>query len=451
MDNEEKDKASGDFPSTRFKRGKIAASTGLKMGANYARYVARRSIGGSDSVDARKRLHRRNAEDLFSQLTKLRGTALKMAQGLSMETSFLPSEFADVLSKAQYQVPAMNSALVRRIIRQNLGDYPENVFAEFDPNAIAAASLGQVHRARTKEGIDVAVKVQYPNVRESIDSDLQLMRGIAARFIGADAAEPYINEVGARLHEETDYVQEGNNIEFFADVYNDTNVVTPRWLPDLTTTKVLTMTFVDGVHLNELMEGNPSQEERDAFGQILFDFAHDQITGKHLAVHVDAHPGNFLFREDGKIGILDFGCIKRFPQKFRDDLVGLFVSTLQHNRDSVLQYYTALDFLREDQSDEQRMFMTDILDKATGILVEPYREDTYDFTSTAVVDGFREMIPKLTGKEAFKNRAPVGSHHFVFVNRLVLGFYSILSGLQSRIDVTRGRDKLISSTSVVAQ
>ena len=443
MDDDAKNRDDQFFPSTKFERGRIAAKTGIKVGANYARYVARKATRDGRSPEAKSKLNTRNAQDIFSQLTKLRGTALKLAQGLSMESSAIPAEFAEILSQAQYQVPPMNSMLVRRIIKQNLGDYPENVFASFDAEAIAAASLGQVHKATTHEGDIVAVKVQYPNVRDSIDSDLKMLRGIAAQFIGREAADPYLKEVGDRLREETDYIQEGKNLEYFAEVYTSDDIITPRCLTKYTTSKVLTMTFIEGVHLDEFVKGNPSQELRDSMGQILFDFAHTQITADHLAVHVDAHPGNFLFREDGKVGVLDFGCIKRFPRKFRDDLVGLFAATLKNDPVEILRRYKELDFVRENQPDSQRKFMTDILGKATSILVEPYRSDVYDFSNTTVRDGFKEMMPQMTGKEAFKNRGPVGSPHFVFVNRLVLGFYSILSGLEAKINVVEGRNQLL--------
>ena len=431
------------YPSTKFQRGKVAASTGLKVGANYARYAARKSTKKGRSSDAKKQLHARNARDIFSQLTKLRGAALKMAQGMSMETSFLPEEFVDVLSQAQYQVPPMSYAIVRKIIKQNLGDYPENVYEEFSVEALAAASLGQVHRATTKDGIDVAVKVQYPNVRESIDSDLAMVRGIAGRFLKPEVITPYLKEVGDRLREETDYNQEGANLEYFAEVYDDDNIVTPRCIKELTSEKVLTMTFLEGVHLDEYVKTNPSQEERNAMGQILFDFAHNQITANHLAVHVDAHPGNFLFRKDGKVGVLDFGCVKKFPRNFRNDLVGLYAATLHNNREEVLRRYRALEFIRDDFSDSQRDFLVGVMDKATSLLVAPYRGETYDFTNTTVRDGFKEMMPQMTGREAFDNRGAVGSPHFVFVNRLVLGFYTILSGLGSTINIAKGREQLL--------
>ncbi len=441
--SEEKDRRDDPFPSSKLDRGKIAAKTGLKIGANYARYMARRSVGLGSKEEELSQLHGRNAQDLFGELVKLRGTALKLAQGMSINPGILPEEFATVLSQAQYQVPPMSSGLVRTLIKKGLGDYPENVFASFEPMAFAAASLGQVHRARLPDGRAVAVKVQYPNVRESIDSDLRVIRGIAERVLGGRSIEPYLEEVREHLWEETDYIQEGNYIEFFAEQYQDERVITPRWVPEFTTQTVLTMTFVEGLHLDTFLATNPDQERRNQFGQRLFDFVHEQVAADNLTVHADAHPGNFLFRNDGKIGVLDFGCVKQFPRTFRDDLLRMFRARLADDHDVLLRQYRALDILRDDHDEEQREYLIELLEDFGRIIVIPYREDYYDFASSSILDGFRELLPKVTGREAFKHRDPVGSPHFVFVNRLVAGLLSLLTRLEARVDVRKGRELLM--------
>lgn len=429
-------------PLSRLKRGSVAATAGVKIGSNYARYLARKATGGDDET-ARKQMHARNARDLFKQLSKLRGTALKAAQGLSLHSGFLPDEFTSVLAQAQYQVPAMNSVLVRRRIKSGLGKYPEELFAEFNPEALAAASLGQVHEARLHDGRRVAVKVQYPNVRESIDTDIKMMKTVARRFLSEADIDVYLTEIRERLFEETDYNLEGQNIEIFAERYAGESFVTPRWVPELTSQRVLTMTFVEGIHLDQFMKSNPSTDQRNHFGQLLFDFAHRQITSQHLSVHADAHPGNFLIRDDGRIGILDFGCVKVFPKKFRDDLLNLFVARLHGDREAMTRLYFDLEFLRTEQSEEQRHFITDILDRVTGILTQPYHDETCDFSDGVILNEFRSLIPALTGREAFAYRERVGSPHFVFVNRLVLGFFSMLTQLGATVNVSDGRKMLL--------
>lgn len=432
---------SGEPPGGARERGMIAAKTGLKVGANYARYLSRRATG-TDRSEARSELHTRNAEDLFTELSKLRGTALKMAQGLSMEPGMLPSQFADILSKAQYDVPAMGPALVHRLVTQALGVPPEEAFAEFSMTAMAAASLGQVHRARMHDGTDVVVKVQYPNVRESVDSDLKMARGLAGRFLDARAIDPYLEEVRARMMEETDYLNEGRNMEAFAARYEGSAIVTPRWVEECTTERVLTMTYVEGHHLKEFLASEPSQERRNHFGQLLWDTVHAQVASDYLAVHADPHPGNFLFREDGTLGILDFGCIKVFPRAFRDHLLDLFDARMAGDQEGQRRAYEALEILPPDLGEEERLYLTDILDLFGSIVQSMYVEDTYDFSSGLLLARFQEIMPRLTGREAFKHRRPVGSHHFVFVNRLLVGLLSMMTQLGAKVDVRFARECL---------
>ena len=438
---EEDDLGSGEPPAGARARGTVAAKTGLKMGANYARYLARRATG-ADKMKARKTLHTQNAEDLFTNLSKLRGTALKMAQGLSMEPGFLPEQFSQILAKAQYEVPAMGSALVRRLVTQAFDMPPEKAFASFEPQAMAAASLGQVHRATLHDGRDVVVKVQYPNVRESVDSDLRLIRGLVGRFMDAQSLDPYLNEVRERMMEETDYLHEGGNIEVFAKRFENSDVVTPRWIPERTTKRVLTMTFVEGVHLKEYLATNPSQEDRNHFGQILWDSVHQQIAADHLSVHADAHPGNFLFRDDGKLGLLDYGCVKEFPRPFRDSLIDLYRARMAGNKVDQETALTALEVLSDEVQGEERAYLVEILDVMGSVIESLYREDHYDFSTGALLDEFQSIIPKLKIGDAFKYRRPVGSHHFVFVNRLLAGMLSMLSQLGAQLDTRFAKECL---------
>src|SRR6056297_2210918 len=167
---------SDDFPSSKFDRGKIFAKTGLKVGTNYAKRYLKKSVGKKETEEEGRQFHTENARQVFNEFTKLRGTALKISQSLSMDEGMLPDEFAEVMSEAQYSVPPINKALARSIIKKELGDYPEQLFAEFDSKALAAASIGQVHQARLDDGRKVAVKIQYPNVRNTIHSDMAMAK-----------------------------------------------------------------------------------------------------------------------------------------------------------------------------------------------------------------------------------------------------------------------------------
>lgn len=242
-----------EFPSGKLERGKIFAKTGLKVGSNYAKYFVRKAISGEDAA-RKQQLNQNNAQDVFKEFTKLRGTALKLAQSMSMDTGILPDEFIDVMSNAQYRVPPINRALVRAIIKQELGKYPEMLFSKFGAEAIAAASIGQVHRAELKDGRAVAVKIQYPNVRETIKSDLTIAKALFKRIVRSEMTDAYFEEIYGKLLEETDYLNEGLQIEQFAQLSLHPQIVTPRLIPEMTTRRVLAMTFLDGVHLDEFLK-----------------------------------------------------------------------------------------------------------------------------------------------------------------------------------------------------
>jgi len=422
------------FPASKLERGTLFAKTGLKVGANYARYLADRVTKGKDDGTRKRALNTKNAEDLYREFTKLRGTALKLAQSMSMNTGVLPEEFMDVMAAAQYQVPPMNRALVQKRIRDGLGRYPAQLFDDFEAEAMAAASIGQVHRAALDDGTPVAVKVQYPNVRETIASDLSMARTLFGRLINSPHLDDYFAEVRDRLGEETDYLNEAENIAFFADQYTSERVVTPTPVRDLTAETVLTMTFVQGQHLDAFLDTNPDAAARNHFGQLLWDFIHEQIAAQHRTIHADAHPGNFLFRDDGRLGVIDFGCVKTFPADFRDDMLRLWRARIHDDEAAIEPLLYRLDILREDMSNATRQTLRDFFDRFGSLIVRPYRSDTFAFGDD---DFYNEL--KACFRAGSQLPEAAGSHHFVFLNKVLVGIFNLMHDLQPTIDTRRSR------------
>lgn len=425
----ESDDTNDSFPAGKLERSGLIAKSGLKVGKNYARYLMDRATGqGGDADQRRRELNAKNARDLLDEFTHLRGTALKLAQGLSLNTGLLPEEFMEVMAEAQYRVPPMNRALVRKQIRDGLGQFPEILFDEFEPNAMAAASIGQVHRARLDDGRDVAVKVQYPNVRETIESDLSVVRTVFGRLLSGDL-DDHFEEVRARLYEETDYLNEAENIAYFADAYDGKGLVTPRPVPAHTSKTVLTMTLVEGQHLDAFLDTNPSQDACDHYAQRLWDFVHEQIAGNERTLHADTHPGNFLFREDGKLGVVDFGCVKTFPQDFRDDMLRLYRARMQQNESKINELLYRLDILTDDMAEPTRNELRNFFDEYGSLIVEPYRTSPFDF-------GRDEFRDRLRGcfETASTLRQAIGSPHFIFLNKALVGLLNLLMQLEARVD-----------------
>jgi predicted unusual protein kinase regulating ubiquinone biosynthesis (AarF/ABC1/UbiB family) len=426
----EQNDSNGNFPSSKLERSTIFAKTGLKVGKNYAKYLADRVTGG-DAEEQKQALNTQNAKDLFREFTHLRGTALKLAQSMSMDTGMMPDEFMEVMAEAQYNVPPMNRALVQKRIRDALGQMPALLFDSFDPEAMAAASIGQVHRARLEDGRDVAVKVQYPNVRETVESDLAVARTLFKRLVRGGDIDAHFEEVGARLEEETDYVNEAENIAFFAEQYARDGIVTPEPVPEYSTETVLTMTYVEGRHLDAFLDEDPDQATRNHFGQLLWDFLHEQVASNHRTLHADAHPGNFLFRDDGQLGVIDFGCVKTFPQAFRDNMLRLYRAQMVDDESRIDRLLHQLDILHDDLSASVRTEIRQFFDRYGSLLVEPYWQSQFDFGDP----DFRDRLHACF-EQASALREVVGSPHFIFLNKALVGLLNLLTQLKPRVDTT---------------
>ncbi len=425
-----------DFPSSKYERGKIIAKTGLKVGTNYAQRYLKNKVSGK--VEDDRSFHQENAKEVFKEFTKLRGTALKIAQGMSMDQGLLPDEFAEVMSQAQYSVPPINKALVRSIIKRELGGYPEQLFASFDATAFAAASIGQVHKAELKDGRRVAIKIQYPNVRDTIDSDLVMAKGFAKRLVKKGSnIDPYFDEIRNTLLLETDYLHEGQQIEHFSKRFTHINVVTPQWIEEYSTSKVLCMTFLDGRHLNEFIAENPTQEQRNHFGQLLWDFFHEQIID-HDYIHADTHPGNFLFMNDGRLGVIDFGCVKKFPVKFFRDYLELLPTHLKNDDAAIRSLFERLEVLKQNSTDgdaDQPYFE---FAKNYGLTFSrPYTQEVFDFGDP----DFDNTIRHFT-KDAPLSNEPRGNKHFIYTTKVHVGLYNLLIKLKAQINTKKSKNIL---------
>jgi predicted unusual protein kinase regulating ubiquinone biosynthesis (AarF/ABC1/UbiB family) len=423
-----------DFPSSKYQRGKIFTKTGLKVGVNYAKHYL--NSLRKDNRSELSALHTNTAKDIFKEFSTLRGTALKIAQSMSIDQGLLPDEFTEVMAQAQYSAPPINRSLVRSIFKRELGNYPESIFAEFDTQAIAAASIGQVHRTVLKDGTKAAVKIQYPGVRDTISSDLSLARALFRRLISNDEnLDEYIDEVRETLLEETDYIHEGKAIDRFHARFTDDFVVTPQWIPEFSTGRVLCMTFVEGKHLSEFLESNPSQEEKNHYGQLLWDFFHKQIENPE-EIHADTHPGNFLLTPDNKLGVIDFGCVKTFPEEFFNAYLELLPTHLARDESKIIELYKRLGVLKADpdESKKEKEIYEFCLNYGTTFAM-PYTDDTFDFGNPE----YRELLRAFTKNAPFTNEAR-GSKHFIYSTRVHLGLYHLLMKLGAEINVKKSKD-----------
>ena len=301
-------------------RGYRLGTLGLSLAGSYLGYQVQNMFLGETGRPQRKaHLQKKASRQLREELEAMKGPVMKLGQLLSLQSGALPEEALLELANLQMQAPGMHASLARVQFKSALGKYPEEMFREFDPEPFAAASLGQVHRALTFHGEKVAVKIQYPAIRSAIESDLKLLRSAAlpGRVTG-HVPSGLVDEIARGLLEETDYLHEAGNLDYFRKGLAGLDFVTvPRVHRELTSDRVLTMSFVEGESLSDWLKRKPSQALRDLTGERLCEAYETQL--QHLRViHADQHPGNFLFQPDGRVGLVDFGCVKRVNFDIRE-------------------------------------------------------------------------------------------------------------------------------------
>ena len=417
------------IPTTKVARSTQFIKTGFKIGGNYVKHYSKKLFNSNLSKDE---LNEDNAADIYQSLSKLKGSALKVAQMLSMDKNILPKAYVNQFSQSQYNAPPLSGPLIVQTFRKYYGKSPDQVFDKFELKSSNAASIGQVHRAELN-GKKLAVKIQYPGVGDSISSDLKLIKPFAFRLLGMSERELeiYLNEVEERLLEETDYELEvRRSIEISKACANLENVVFPVYYPELSSKRNITMDWLDGMHLNEYMQTNPSQDDRNKIGQALWDFYNFQ-QHQLREVHADPHPGNFLIMPDGKLGIIDFGCIKVLPDDFYYPFFSLTSTNFFADKEKTIQAFRELEMIQPKDNPKQIEFYYDMYCQMIGLFAKPYSTPEFDFSKKDFFDNFYaygEMISKMP---EFKQAR--GVKHFIYINRTNFGLYNILHELKAII------------------
>lgn len=422
------------IPTSKVKRAAKLISTGAKLGGNYVKYYAKSAVG--DKQEAKEQLDKDNAEDIYNSLSELKGSALKVAQIMSMDKNTLPKAMIDKFSLAQYSAPPLSYPLVVKTFRQLFSKTPTELFDTFSKNAVNAASIGQVHLAE-KDGKKLAVKVQYPGVAESVHSDLTMVKPIAMKMLGLKENEVkrYFEEVESKLLEETDYELElKQSIEISEASSSLEGIKFPKYYPELSAKRVLTMDWLDGMHLDQFLKTNPSQEVRNKVGQHLWDM-YDFHVNNLKAIHADPHPGNFLFDNEGNIGVLDFGCVKHIPEDFYQQYFQLINPEYFNNDDKLRELFYYLEFLYEDDTDEAKQFFFNIFKESLHLLIYPFTVDSFDFSDEEYFNKIYAKGEELSkSKDVRKNGAARGSRHILYINRAYFGLFSILHELKAEIN-----------------
>ncbi|HSR86226.1 MAG TPA: AarF/ABC1/UbiB kinase family protein [Streptosporangiaceae bacterium] len=298
----------------RFERGVAAAQLAVRGGLRYAGSAPRLFItAGENREKLRNDLAMQTADDVTATLGTMKGVMVKLGQMASYVDEGLAPSVRRTLSRLQDSVPPMSPDLAAGVIEAELGQPPERLFARWDPEPIAAASIGQVHRAITNDGLAVAVKVQYPGIAEMMAADLDnvsLLRRMLRVTAPSQDVEALIAELRERVLEELDYRREAVNQQALHGYFaGHPTISVPAIVPDLSARRVVTSELVTGARFADVLGW--SQEERDRAGETLYRFVFRSLYEVH-AFNGDPHPGNYIFHGDGKITFLDFGMVKHF-------------------------------------------------------------------------------------------------------------------------------------------
>lgn len=429
------------IPTSKIERATKLVQTGAKVGVNYLKYYGEKIV---NSDLTRDKLNEDNAEDIYDGLKSLKGSALKVAQMLSMDKNFLPQAYVEKFSLSQFSVPPLSAPLVLKTFKSNFGKTPYEIFDEFNAESVNAASIGQVHLAK-KNGKKLAVKIQYPGVANSISSDLALVKPMAIRMFNLQGkdSDKYFKEVEDKLIEETNYTLElKQSQEVVAACQKIDNLVFPAYYPEFSSEKILTMDWMTGKHLSEFTAENTNQNTANKVGQALWDFYMYQI---HVLrkVHADPHPGNFLVDENQQLVALDFGCMKSIPNDFYVPYFELINKEIIDNKQLFNAKLFELEILRKEDTPEEIEYFTSMFYDLLSLFTLPFQNTHFDFSDEVFFNNIAQLGERFAKDTNLrKMNGNRGSKHFIYMNRTFFGLYNLMFDLKASIAVNQYQNYL---------
>jgi predicted unusual protein kinase regulating ubiquinone biosynthesis (AarF/ABC1/UbiB family) len=388
-----------------------AARVGANMAGAGAAFGANRLMGGEDQ-------NARNAKVLKAALGGLKGPLMKAAQMFATVPDLLPPEFAAELAELQANAPAMGRPFVRRRMSAELGPDWAAKYKDFDLDAAHAASLGQVHRATAMDGRALAVKLQYPEMQSAVESDLSQLRAVIALFKRMDQSinpSEAIEEIGDRLREELDYEREAKAMRLYRNFFaGSPRIATPEPMEDLSTRRLLTMTWLEGRGLMHFKSA--PQAVRNRVAALLFEAWWSPMT--HIGViHGDPHLGNYTLTADAEqLNLLDFGCIRVFPPKFVAGVVRLYRALFNDDRAEQIEAYRTWGFANLHDG------LVDALNVWARFIYGPLLDDRVRTVADGVAPGDYGRREAFRVRQALKDQGPVTiPREFVFMDRAAVG------------------------------
>ena len=419
-------------PIGAFRRLRVLGTLQAEVAAAYMFHWLRSWF---NDADKNKRLlaetHWRTALRVLDSMSFLRGAAMKVGQMLANFPDIAPRAFVETLERLHFDAPPMHWSLLREMVHGELGEDPENCFASFDKRAFAAASLGQVHRAQLKLGEEVAVKIQYPGIARTVRQDI---RNLFFFMLPARLTRDWENmkeqfeDLRFRLERETDYEQEAALMHRVRRLFREEDdIVVPRVYSKHSTARVLTMDYLKGLTLDEFVATNPSQELRNEFARKILRAWYRMLYGERL-FYADIHPGNFLFLEDGRLGLIDFGFVLELDDRMWEHFRAIDRPQTTGSRHDRVIAMKEFNLITDDPADDERLRLTEQL--CDWFWKCRYSHDEFDFGDEA---DFRRGIDLMI--ELGRKRYARGQRYQLVIARQTFGIRSILYRLKAKIDV----------------
>ena len=424
-------------PQGRLRRTAPLAALSARAAGEGVIDVLRRRLRGERGASLE--FHIRNAERYADVLSRSKGVLMKAGQILSFvdTTAALDGQYGEVyraaLASLQADAEPMEPVLAAAVVESELGRPPEQLFAHFSPEPIAAASIGQVHAARLHDGTEVAVKVQYPGVAEAISDDLantellftfvKILKGVVPQFRNVDV-RGVADEVAERIGEELDYGTELANQAEFADHYRGHPFArVPEVFPELSSDRVLTMEMVHGRRWTEI--GDVDQELRNRWGEVIDRFFFGTIS-RFGMFNADPHPGNYLFHDDGTVTFLDFGCVKRLSPAAQRGFWDIPEAAIANDAERLLRVFVEQGFIRADDPPPADKMLAWCRHNFTSL----HQPQPFTFTPEFAA----QTLGHLVSMDKDVMRHVTVPREFVFTNRIYVGLYSVLGALRATAD-----------------
>jgi len=399
-----------------------------RVGASVAGSRALELLWRSASESGRSENLIKNARRIVETLGEMKGGAMKVGQMLSLHEGLLPPEVSGVLRSLQKDAPRVPPEVMRYEVEGSLGGDLEDWFDEFEAEAYAAASIGQVHRARLKDGRRAAVKVQYPLIDRIVRADLDNLKRLFGALFGLFSDgdfEPVWGEVRDRLLEEIDYAHEARNTRRMTELYAGIpEIVIPRVIEDHSTERVLTMELVEGLPIDQACSGRYPDPLRDRWGAVLFELLMRGLF-EHRFLHADPNAANFSFLEDGRVVVYDFGCMKDVPERLARGYARIFLAALSGRGAEIPQVLLEMGVYHDGPAPLER----DLTDPYVALFAQILRADPpYTFGEDQELYGKLLALGMTNWSRAVDIRFP---EEILFLDRAMSGHFGNLTRLRA--------------------